>query len=152
MNITFKLALFKDKDVRVGLRKGIPGLNRHQSEKALLWLLEALVETNRYELRTTRINGSKIPLLYKSGVRYAREEGTEIWKDCVSVLGDGFGDCEDLASWRVAELRNNHKQAKPYIRYTVDPSNGMYIYHVMVMRSGGKIEDPSRILGMTGRD
>lgn len=149
MNITFKIALFKDKDAKIGLRKEVQGLNRHQSEKALLWLLEALVQTNRAELRTSRINGSKIPPLYKSGVRYLGEEGTENWKDAITVYKDGFGDCEDLAAWRVAELRNNGKKARPYIRYKVNPETGMYIYHVMVLRHDG-LEDPSRVLGMNG--
>ena len=102
MKITFKLALFADKGAKIGQRREVPGLNRQLSEWTLLQLLDALVKTNRSELRTSRINGRKIPPLYKAGVRYAREQGTEEWKDCVNVLLDGYGDCEDLAAWRVA--------------------------------------------------
>ena len=152
MKITLCLALFKDKGARVGSGKGIFGLNRKQSEIALLWILEAMVMVARDELKNARLKGKKLPPLYKSGVRYIREEGTEDWKDPVTVFQDGFGDCEDLAIWRVAELRNNHKAAKPFIRYRIDPATGMYIYHVMVIRSGGTLEDPSRILGMGRKD
>ena len=142
MQIIFDLALFKGKKATlIGTKK--LGLNRQQSEKALLWLLESLVNINRDELRRL-----KLPPLYRAGVRYIREEDTEIWKDAVHVLEDGFGDCEDLAAWRVAELRNNHKTARPYIRYRVDPQSGVYIYHVMVQRGDGSLEDPSKILGM----
>ena len=131
MNIVLRLSLFKDKNAKVGLRRGlVPGLNRVQSEKALLWILESMVNIARDELRNVRIDGRKIPPLYRAGVRYVREEGTEIWKDPVETFADGFGDCEDLAIWRTAELRNNHKAAQPYIRYKVDPETGMYIYHV----------------------
>ena len=133
-------------------RRSIPGLNRVQSEKVLIRILEMMVSIGRGELRNVRIDGKKIPPLYKSGVRYARERGTEIWKDPVETFLDGYGDCEDLATWRVAELLNNHKFAAPFIRYRVDPVTGMYIYHVMVKRKDGRLEDPSRILGMTGRD
>ena len=152
MKITLCLALFKDKGARIEGGKGVFGLNRPQSEKALLWILESMVTIARDELRHARLKGRKLPPLYRAGVRYLREEGTEDWKDPVTVFKDGFGDCEDLAIWRVAELRNNHKAAKPYIRYRTDPVTGMYIYHVMVMRANGQLEDPSRILGMGGKD
>ena len=43
------------------------------------------------------------PLLYRSGVVYRREP-TEEWLDAGQVIDRGEGDCEDLASWRAAEL------------------------------------------------
>lgn len=137
MLITFDLALFKNAPAHVGSA----GLDRRGSERALLWLLESFVNINRIILRE-----NNIPPLYKAGVVYRREERTEIWKDASRVLRDGFGDCEDLSAWRVAELRNNGKEATPYIRYRME--EGRYIYHVMVMRHGEALEDPSRILGM----
>jgi len=153
MKITLCLALFKDQDAKIGYsKKEVFGLNRPQSEKALLWILESMVNIARGELRNARLRGKKLPPLYRAGVRYERENGTENWKDPITVFEDGFGDCEDLAIWRTAELRNNHKAAKPYIRYRIDPVTGMYIYHVMVMRAGGKLEDPSRKLGMGRKD
>jgi hypothetical protein len=141
MKITFDLALFSDREVRIG-RTGM-GLPRKGSEKALLLLLEALVNINRIELRKNRL-----PPLYKAGIRYVREgRGNENWKDCVTLYRDGEGDCEDLGCYRTAELRNNGKKATPYIRWRLDPKSGTYIYHVMVLRPDG-LEDPSRVLGM----
>ena len=153
MYITLKIALFKDKDVRIGrVRDGIPGFNLQQSKWVLLMILEMMVEIARKELRLARVKGRKLSPLYKSGVRYAREQRTEIWKDPIETYKDGFGDCEDLSIWRTAELRNNHKRAEPYLTQRRDPKTGMYIFHVTVKRADGRIEDPSRILGMTGRD
>ena len=99
MKITLCLALFKDKGARIEGGKGVFGLNRPQSEKALLWILESMVTIARDELRHARLKGRKLPPLYRAGVRYLREEGTEDWKDPVTVFKDGFGDCEDLAIW-----------------------------------------------------
>jgi len=141
MKIQFDLSLFANSKARIGIEP--KGLTRKKSEKALLWLLEALVNINRMELRR-----NTIPPLYRAGVRYQREESTEIWQDCVNIYKNGQGDCEDLACWRIAELRNNNKKASPYIRYRVDPDSGMFIYHVLVMRASGKLEDPSFKLGM----
>lgn len=139
MIITFDLALFGRKGATV---IGSEALSRPESEKSLLWLLESLVEIDRIELRRF-----KLPPLYKSGIRYVREPpGREVWKDAIRLQQELIGDCEDLACRRVAELRNNGKKARPYIRYRMD--QGRYIYHVMVQRKGGALEDPSRILGM----
>ena len=142
MQITLDLALFKGKKAYIGNR----GIGRPQSQKALLWLLESMINIARIELKENRL-----PPLYKAGVIYVREETTEIWKDPITVYRDKEGDCEDLAIWRVAELRNNGKKARAYIRYRIHPQTGGYIYHVMVQRPNG-LEDPSKILGMTGGD
>lgn len=147
MQITLDLSIFNDRTpglIRVG--RQVRGVDRKVSQKILLWFLEALVQANRIELRKVRL-----PPLYRAGVRYVREQGTENWQDCIKVFNRGYGDCEDLACWRVAELRNQGKKAQPYIRWRVNPENGMLIYHVMVMRPNG-IEDPSKRLGMKGRD
>lgn len=142
MNITFKLALFADRKAIVIGRGG--GLKRKGSEKALLFLLESLVNIDRMEIRQNRL-----PPLYKAGVRYVREKrGDEDWQDTITLYRRGVGDCEDLGCTRVAELRNNGKRASPYIRWRLDPETGIYIYHVLVLRGSGRLEDPSRILGM----
>lgn len=146
MKIDFYLALFADnpRGLQVGSER--IGLVRQRSEKALLWLLEALVNINRMEIRDCRL-----PLLYKSGVRYKREpKGKEDWRDAVTVFREQHGDCEDLSAYRIAELRNTGRWADPYIRFRIAP-DGMLIYHVMVLRKG-RLEDPSKILGMEGSD
>lgn len=84
------------------------------------------------------------PPLYKSGVRY-RKERPDTWRHADDVLAAGWGDCEDLSAWRVAELRVSG----------VDPDAHVYVYrsgprryHAVVARGDGTIEDPSLRLGM----
>ena len=105
-------------------------------------LLEGLVRVNEVLL-----DRSALPPLYHSGARYARERaGSEDWKTCERIYASGSGDCEDLAGWRVAELR---RAGEPDAVAVVVPG-GPRIWHVQVQRADGSIEDPSRILGMNG--
>jgi len=131
--ITFKIALFNDES------------DFRRSHRALLLLLEALCRINEDLLRT-----KACPHLYQSGVRYQPEDGTEEWLDIPHVIEAGVGDCEDLACWRVAELRHAGMKAKPYAKWKrVD---GVYHYHALVLREGKDgqpvLEDPSHHLGM----
>ncbi len=117
-----------------------------RSETALLWMMEALCKVNEGHLAA-----GTFPPLYKAGVRYIREAGTEIWLDVPSIIAEGGGDCEDLACWRVAELRLAGHRARPYARWR--RVNGVYHYHAMVRRfAGGRswLEDPALQLGMGG--
>jgi hypothetical protein len=89
------------------------------------------------------------PKLYEAGVRYQPEWGTEEWQDIPTTIERGYGDCEDLASWRIAELLFHGVKAGPFIRFRRD---GQWLrYHVMVKYENGQIEDPSLKLGM-GRE
>lgn len=57
-------------------------------------------------------------------------------------------NCEDLACWRAAELRVRYGIAAIPI-FTCKPrANGGYLYHITVQLPDGRIEDPSRRLGM----
>ena len=114
-----------------------------RSRKTLLKLMEVLTQINNDWL----IN-HKIPSLYKTRIIYKPERSTEIWKDIPSIMRDGFGDCEDLACWRIAELRNIGVMAKPYIKWT--DKNGASRFHAVLLLPNGFIEDPSRSLGMSG--
>src|SRR3972149_3759393 len=90
------------------------------SQLRMLWIMEGLVRVNQTHLRQMDAFKSRgliqlsYPTLYKSGVHYETEKGTEIWPDIPSllsgVMGKGtysgvWGDCEDLACYRVAEYR-----------------------------------------------
>ena len=61
-------------------------------------------------------------------------------------------NCEDLACYRVAELRvRAGESCKPYITWQMVNSRkyGTFtLYHIRVLRKDGSIEDPSKILGM----
>jgi len=108
-------------------------------------LLEALVLVNRLYLRTHHV-----PPLYRSGVRYKQEpdDGTpEEFAAIPEVLRRGWGDCDDLAPWRVAELQEAGERARIRITWRRRP-NGRRLYHVVVRRADGRVEDPSRLLGM----
>lgn len=102
-------------------------------------LLEGLVAVN-----VLLMDRSALPPLYWSGVRYQKEIGTELWQTCEQVFKASAGDCEDLACWRVAELRRAGEiDASPHV-YRAGPG----LWHVIVRRGNGYYEDPSRILGM----
>lgn len=93
------------------------------------------------------------PRLYQSGVRYqAEQQSAERWLEIPRVLARGHGDCEDLASWRAAELtvfegieahpawnRRNHVLAS---------GDEIIMFHILTVRNDRIAEDPSYILGM----
>lgn len=87
------------------------------------------------------------PALYRSGVRYRRDPpGVEDWLDIPGVLRRGAADCKSLAAWRAAELVRAGYQAKSV--WTADCKPRGCLYHVVVWRGDGTIEDPSVRLGM----
>ncbi len=93
------------------------------------------------------------PSVYQAGLVYEPEEiGHDDWRDIPAVLEHKGGDCEDLACYRVAELRVREGEAcKPYITWQLVNSKqyGQFtLYHIRVLRKDGSIEDPSKILGM----
>lgn len=130
--ITFALDLFR------GDR------NRELSHRVLTLLLDTLTEIN---LEFIRAN-PRTPLLYSSGVRYMEEPpGQEDWQDIPTSLRMGYADCEDLATWRAAELQARGIPAKAVWREQKRP-DGSYLYHIVVLWPNGQVEDPSRRLGM----
>lgn len=106
--------------------------------------VHAVVALNRLDFRALKSRGRAMPPLYKSGVRYAKEPWPrECWQTAVQTLAQGYGDCEDLVGWRVAELLEASKVARPkVVRASQD------YWHVVVEHGSGEIEDPSRKLGM----
>ncbi len=106
-------------------------------------LLEVLIAANVAYLRTRQVKR-----LYESGIRYCEEAlHVDDWLDIPETLARGVGDCEDLACWRIAELRvRDDEHALPYLSRADRPDH--VLYHVKVRRVDGRIEDPSRILGM----
>ncbi len=141
---------------------------------AVRLILQSTAEINLKLLLVNRAahrrSGGKIPLippLYRSGVRYQEEPSD--WKlehfDTIPVLmGRGWGDCDDLAPWRAAELRYSRQDPKAdiMVKWKRNPATGKKLYHVVVRRSNlmkadgrftfkderGIYEDPSRVLGM----
>jgi len=107
-------------------------------------VLDALVAVNRLFIRSHHV-----PALYESGVRYQQEppDGRpEEFAAIPLILSRGWADCDDLAPWRVAELQEAGERAT--IRITWRRNGERRLYHVVVRRGDGRIEDPSRLLGM----
>jgi hypothetical protein len=130
------------------------------------------------------------PPLYLSGVRYEAEQprpgrtgcsggnGQERFFGVRQVQEEGKADCEDLASWRTAEVRlgrggnrrgppvrPGHPRVtvckEPYPLKAIGPavvpgffhrqvSPNAVVYHICVVWPDGYCEDPSRALGMGG--
>ncbi len=91
-----------------------------------------------------------IPPLYLSGVRYRQEPSAwrpfERFDNAATCLGRGWGDCDDLAAWRCAELLNQGVKAGIVVSWKPTP-NGK-LYHVTVRLPDGTKDDPSARLGM----
>jgi hypothetical protein len=119
------------------VRAVVDNLSAHPA--VLAALLEGLTRANVELLRR-----APLPPLYRSGVRYQREpRGRERWQLAPQTYALGIGDCEDLATWRAAELRLAGYAARPVVYRT-----GPRTLHVVVLRDDGQPEDPSRVLGM----
>lgn len=56
-------------------------------------------------------------------------------------------NCEDLACWRAAELQAQGIAAHPVFVWR-KMQNGSHLYHIVVRWPDGRLEDPSRRLGM----
>jgi hypothetical protein len=125
--------------------RAFDGLTDAARMEALRHLIEALVAVNCAWLREHQ---GSAPWLYESGVRYEEEPpGRDEWQDIPETIARREGDCEDLACWRLSELRvRSREHATPFIKAAVYGSRT--VYHVAVRRADRSIEDPSRILGM----
>jgi len=84
--------------------------------------------------------------LEKNGIEWRPEPpGAERFDHAAKVMSRGYGDCDDLAPWRVASMRATGED--PGAEAIVIPS-GPNKWHAIVKRSDGKFEDPSREAGM----
>jgi hypothetical protein len=108
-------------------------------EDAFAAALEGLTRVNEGLMQR-----QAIPPLYQAGVRY-KDEPRDVWRHALDVLGEGWGDCEDLSAYRAAELRHTGEDPAAAVNvYKSGPSR----YHAVVLRGDGTIEDPSKVLGM----
>lgn len=118
-----------------------------RSGRELAAALAALLALDLEQMRWRRL-----PPLYSSGVRYRREtclaphirETCERWLTAEQLLKERFGDCEDLAAYRAAELR--HSGEDPHATPIAQRTRAGW--HIVVRRGNGNIEDPSVVLGM----
>lgn len=108
-------------------------------------ILEATVKINRFYMRLHHV-----PPLYESGVRYREEPDGQVeeFATIPVVLKRKVGDCDDLAPYRCAELLESGEPAQIRLIWKKSRITGKRMYHVVVRRGDGTVEDPSRILGM----
>jgi len=126
----------------------------------IIMALQTLVGINLWQLRQ-----KNYPLLYESGIYYKTIPPARQWYDIPLMLKIGYGDCKNLVAYRIAELKHYYNiDAKPCIKwkFVTHDSKGVKLYdndgdpltilliHVMVLYPNGRIEDPSKILGMGG--
>ena len=107
-------------------------------------LVEVLAMANAAHLQLH----PETPKLYGSRVRYVFNR--DRWSDIPTALKYGEGDCKDFTGWRLAELRREGIQVSPHVtvRTEMTPKGLVTIYHVLVEYPDGRLEDPSRMLGM----
>lgn len=155
------------------------------------YFLRGVIMANRLLIRA-----GALPKLYTSGVRYRPEPWpsrcnkcgasnhprctkcaqcgagdlnfVEEFADALTVLKRGWGDCDDLAPWRAAELQEaGDDKADCKISWKVRCKNcaakvldkakpchqcgsqrRFRVFHVTTRRGDGRVEDPSQYLGM----
>jgi len=104
------------------------------SQMRMLFLMEGVTRVNQThlqqfeEFKKRGLVERGYPVLYRSGLHYETEKGTEIWPDIPSLvagtMGKGvypgyWGDCEDFAMYRTAELRElpwHYERVAPWNR------------------------------------
>ncbi len=131
--------------------------NKREGALVARAFLQAVVKANECWL----LHNPKAPKLYDSGVTYAREPWAGKYEEFATipmVLKRGWGDCDDLCAWRVAEIRREGRPADILIYWR--PKT--HIWHVEVRhwpsaaarKAGehGTVEDPSRLLNMSTAD
>jgi hypothetical protein len=91
----------------------------------------------------------RLPALYSGAIRYRREPvGIEHWQSARETALLGYGDCEDLVAYRVAELRRAGVKAWPKV-IEINPRLRHVIVQYRDPRTGAEMtEDPSKKLGM----
>lgn len=109
-------------------------------------VLEAFLE-GMTALNTALIRAENLPSVYDVA-RYKREpRGREQWFHAAAIAKRGLGDCEDLATYRAAELRVFEGEPARVVVVKTGPKT----LHAVVERADGTLEDVARALGMRGR-
>lgn len=120
---------------------------RAYTDAELLGHLHGHMLASIANLARRRAHGRALPPIYQSGVRYQREPpGSEVWQLPHETVALRSGDCEDLATWFVAErhLAGDHSW-EVHVKY-INP----LLRHILAIGADGRIEDPSAKLGMRG--
>lgn len=126
-------------------------------------MLGAFVRAGEVAARAQLATGAYEPL-YESGIVYRNETrsapnpGVERFQLPSSLYALGYGDCDDLAMTRAAEINLHNARRCRSCRqlvlraepYAYSPRDGLWHIVVRDLRTG-RIEDPSARLGMLER-
>jgi hypothetical protein len=115
-------------------------------DMALACLLECMVNVDRAVIRRAR---PPLPLLYRSGVRYAR---CELWLPVPALYRAKGGDCKSLAPARAAEIIEFDRVPAKCVHRWFRRADGGKDFHILIEVNGEVWEDPSKRLGMTDSD
>lgn len=128
------------------IRLAVPdGLNSDETKAILDAALEAVTRGATPLVARGRVPTAR-DAINRHLVRWRPEPpGDEHFDLPTTVLGRGWGDCDDLAPWHAASLRASGED--PEATAFVRPS-GPGRWHALVQRSSGQLEDPSRGAGM----
>ncbi len=110
--------------------------------------LSGLVAYNRYLIRRGLMPG--LYDTFREGkIRFRAEPWAgrfEEFADALTCLRRGWGDCDDLVPWRVAELQEQGIKASIKIYWR--ERQGKTLFHVECRLPNGAVEDVSAYLGM----
>ena len=128
--------------IDAGLLEG--GMSAEAAARVIGGLLSGVVRANVDYLR----RHPWTPHPYRAGLRYQREpRGQEHWKGISQILRDRHGDCEDLSAYLAAWYIARGQKAQIHLTWKRTRRGGR-LFHVQVRGPSGRIEDPSRVLGM----
>jgi len=132
------------------IRLGVPGdLEPETMGAAIDAALEAVTTAQVPQLASGQVPDIR-EAIQAGRVKWKPEPpGDEHFDDARTVLGRGWGDCDDLAPWHAAGLRASGED--PEARAMVYRS-GPRRWHAVVERSNGTIDDPSLWAGMRKRE
>ena len=122
--------------------------DREQAALEVCALAEVAISEARRELRT-----GAVPFLYQSGVRFVEQNPNACcFRPPSEVLARKGGDCKQLTTWRIAELREAGIDAKPRVIW-LEATDGKgvkgFIAHMLLRLPDSNLEDPSVNLGMS---
>lgn len=118
------------------------------SKRVLEPLAEAVTRLSEDQIRAG-IAPTFHDALGRGMVRWQPEApGAERFDHAKTVMDRGHGDCDDLAPWRAGSLRATGED--PGAR-TIMVQKSPTLWHAMVQKSDGSVEDPSREAGMPSR-
>lgn len=128
------------------IRLSIPDeLDDQERREALNSALESVTVANTGLIRRGLVP-TAVSAIRKHGVRWKPEPpGDEHFDLATTVIGRGWGDCDDLAPYYAGSLRASGTDpgAMAFVK-----RSGPNRWHALVKRSDGSIEDPSRAAGM----